>query len=79
MGRSLIEQTGQISEIRHEHADGSFVERDGHVSISPAGTTAISGLIRRHRFTDVMMLAVEDLCLRKLIILGPHIKLPDRL
>ena len=30
MGRGLVEQTGQIAEIRHEHADGSFVERDGH-------------------------------------------------
>jgi hypothetical protein len=30
MGRGVIEKTGQIAEIRHEHADGSFVERDGH-------------------------------------------------
>ena len=30
MGRGLIEKVGEIPEIRHEHADGSFVERDGH-------------------------------------------------
>jgi len=28
MGRGLIEKVGEIPEIRHEHADGSFVERD---------------------------------------------------
>jgi hypothetical protein len=38
IGRGLVEKTGQIAEIRHEHADRSFVKRDGHVSISPAGT-----------------------------------------
>jgi len=30
IGRGSIEKTGQILEIRHEHADGSFVKRDGH-------------------------------------------------
>jgi hypothetical protein len=44
MGRGLIEKTGQIPKIRHEHADGSLVKRDGHVSISPAGTALVSGL-----------------------------------
>jgi hypothetical protein len=41
----VVEKAGKIAEVRHEHADGSFVERDGHVSISPAraGVRRISG------------------------------------
>jgi hypothetical protein len=30
IGQGLIEKTGQIPEIRHEHADRSFVKRNGH-------------------------------------------------
>ena len=30
MGRGVVEQSGQISEIRHEKADRGFVKRDGH-------------------------------------------------
>ena len=54
MRRRLVEKNGEISEIRHEHADGSLVERDGHVSISPAGTAWRSGPNPRRRFENVI-------------------------